>query len=316
LPDLIVLDIMMPKMDGYEACRQLKNDEATRHIPILMLTAKSEVPDKVKGLDIGVEGYITKPFDYKEVAASVRSILAQKDASIKQAEKERLAALDDLVDEVSHEVRNPLVAIGGFARRIRKNLPEEDPNRKYLDIILQNVAALEKMVTQLVALKTATLSYTEAADINKVVRMALGRYGQQINGEGITVESRLMENPPLTAADRDNLVEAIAHIIENAIEAMEKSPRKELTIVTGVKEGYIEIEIADTGKGISRDTIKNIYDPFFSSKTYGPGLGLTFTLKTIQSHKGMISVESKINEGTRFIIRLPIRTGAIILNRQ
>ena len=130
MPDLVVLDIMMPKIDGLEVCRQLKDDETTKHIPILMLSAKSEVPDKVKGLDTGADGYLTKPFDYKELAARVRSLLAQKDANVKQAQKEKLAALDQIVDEVSHEVRNPLVTIGGFTRRILKNTSANDPNRK------------------------------------------------------------------------------------------------------------------------------------------------------------------------------------------
>jgi signal transduction histidine kinase len=272
-----------------------------------MLTAKSEVQDKVKGLDTGADGYLTKPFDYKELAARVRSLLARKDASIKQAEQEKLAALDQMVDEVSHEVRNPLVTIGGFARRVRDNLAADDPNRKYLDIILQNVVALEKMVSKLLALKSATLSYTEKADMNEIIKLALDRNNSQIRDKKIIVETRLMENPPLIPADRDNLVTAIACIIENGIEAMENSPGKKLAIATGVRDGFFEIEISDSGKGIPRDVIKNIYDPFSTSKIYGPGLGLTFALKTIQNHKGMISVQSEVDKGSRFTIRLPLK---------
>ncbi len=306
-PDIILLDVMMPKLDGYEVCRRLKKDETTKHIPILMLTAKSEVPDKVKGLDTGADGYLTKPFDYKELAARVRSLLARKDASSKQAEQEKLAALDQMVDEVSHEVRNPLVTIGGFARRVRDNLAADDPNIKYLDIILQNVEALEKMVAKLLALKSATLSYTETADMNEIIRLALVRNNSQIRDGKITVETRLMENPPRIPADRDNLATAISCIIENGIEAMENRPGKKLTIATGMHNGFFEIEIRDTGKGISRDMIKNIYDPFSTSKIYGPGLGLTFALKTIQNHKGMISVQSEVDKGSSFTIRLPLK---------
>lgn len=306
-PEIILLDVMMPKLDGYEVCRRLKKDETTKHIPILMLTAKSEVQDKVKGLDTGADGYLTKPFDYKELAARVRSLLARKDASIKQAEQEKLAALDQMVDEVSHEVRNPLVTIGGFARRVRDNLAADDPNRKYLDIILQNVVTLEKMVAKLLALKSATLSYTEKADMNEIIKLALDRNNSQIRDKKIIVETRLMESPPLIPADRDNLVTAIACIIENGIEAMENSPEKKLAIATGVRDGFFEIEISDSGKGIPRDVIKNIYDPFSTSKIYGPGLGLTFALKTIQNHKGMISVQSEVDQGSRFIILLPLK---------
>ena len=306
-PDVIVLDVMMPNMSGYEVCEKLKGDEITKHIPILMLTAKSEVPDKVKGLDIGAEGYITKPFDYKEVAARVRSLLSQKNASKEQAEKEKSAALDYFVDEVSHEVRNPLVTIGGFVRRVIKNLPEDSENRKYMDIILQNVEVLEKMVHQLIFLKSASLCYTEPSNINEITENALGLYKQDLEKKHIKLELHLYENPPNICVDQENITMMIAHIIENAIEAM-SGEGQVLKISTAVTDGYFEIEIADTGKGISKKTIKNIYDPFFSSKTYGPGFGLTFALKTVQSHNGIISVESKEGEGTTFLIRLPMKT--------
>jgi DNA-binding response OmpR family regulator len=85
-PDLIVLDIMMPKIDGYEVCQKLKKDENTKYIPILMLTAKGEIEHKVKGLDIGADDYLSKPFDYKELSARIRSLLAVKAAHEKKVE--------------------------------------------------------------------------------------------------------------------------------------------------------------------------------------------------------------------------------------
>jgi len=310
VPELIILDIMMPKIDGLEVCRQLKENDTTKHIPVLMLTAKSDVSDKVRGLDTGADGYLTKPFDYPELAARVRSLLARKDASLELAQKEKLAALNHMVDEVSHEVRNPLVTIGGFTRRMLKNSAEDDPNRKYLEIILKNVASLEKMVEQLVALKSAVASRTIPSDINGVVSLALERKEGQIRGQKIMVDTRFMENPPLVPADHENLTTAIANIIENSIEAMENSPLKQLSITTGTDRDYFEIKIIDSGRGIAPDAMKNIYDPFYTSKTYGPGLGLTFALKTIRSHEGTISVQSEIGKGTCFIIRIPLEVSS------
>lgn len=308
MPDLIVLDIMMPKIDGYEVCRRLKQDEATRHIPILMLTAKSKIPEKVRGLDTGADSYLTKPFDYSELAAAVRSLLARKDATMQMARKEKLAALDQMMDEVSHEVRNPLVTIGGFARRIGKSLAADDPNRKYIDIILDNVATLEKMVTQLVALKSAVVSNPRPADVNEIVRRALSRFDRHIQENRIEVETRFMESLPPVPVDQDNLVTALANIIENAIEAMAGSSRRRLSLATRVEEDGFVIEIADSGRGIARETVNSIFDPFFTSKRYGPGLGLTFALKTIQSHNGTISVDSGINAGSCFTVRLPLKS--------
>lgn len=306
VPDLIVLDVMMPKIDGYEVCKRIKQDESLKQIPILMLSAKSQVPDKVRGLDIGADDYLTKPFDFKEVMARVRTLLSQKSESKKLAEKEKFDALDHFVDEVSHEVRNPLVAIGGFGRRLRDNLPEGSQNRKYIDIILKNVEVLERMVHELIALKGATLCYTEPSDLNEITMNALSVYKHEIEKKNITLIMHFMENPPMIHADQENITMAISNLIENSIEAM-VGEKRELKISTSVTEGCFEIQVADTGKGIAKDKLKNIYDPFFTTKTYGPGFGLTFALKTIQSHKGMITVESKVNEGTTFTVRLPIK---------
>lgn len=305
-PDLVILDVMMPKLDGFGVCRRLRENPATRHLPVLMLTAKSETPDKVQGLDIGADDYITKPFDYKELAARVRSLLSKKTASREMAEKEKTEALNHMVDEVSHEVRNPLVAIGGFARRMLRNMGEDDKNRHYLEIILQNVASLERMVTELIELKGAAVAFREPVDIHTLIKESLALFAEEIRTREITVTLLLADNPPQLAVDRVNFGRAIFNIIENAIEAMEDQPRH-LTITTAGDGGFFEIRFQDSGKGIDRDTIKSIYDPFFTSKTHGPGLGLTFVLRTVQNHNGMIAVESEAGQGTTFTIRLPVR---------
>ena len=305
-PDLILLDVMMPKLNGYEVCNRLKTEKKTNHIPILMLTAKDAIPDKIKGLNIGADDYMTKPFNYKELSARIKSLLEKKDAKEKLVEEKKVEALEDMLDQVSHEILNPLVSVGGFARRVFKSLPEDSDNRKYMDIILKNVTALEKMVKQLGELKSATLSYIEAYDINEIIINVLKEFDQTTKQNKIDVKTSLMDAPPLIYVDRENLSTAIKNVVENGIEAMD-GEKKVLKIITLVNKESLEIHVSDTGRGISRDKIKNIYNPFVTSKTYGPGLGLTFTLKTIQNHKGMILVESEKGLGTTFVIRLPIR---------
>jgi len=307
-PDLVILDVMMPKLDGFAVCERLRQDERTRYLPVLMLTAKNEIPEKIRGLDCGADDYLPKPFDYKELSARVRSLLAKKKASLELAEREKADALDHLVDEVSHEVRNPLVAIGGFARRVYKNLPEDDENRRYLKIILDNVVALEKMITELVELKATALSFQEATDINLILRDTLFLFSKEIEAKHIELRTDFMDNPPAIPVDRENLARALFNIIENAIEAMERPPRG-LAVASAVGNGFFTICISDTGKGISREKLKNIYDPFFTSKTKGPGLGLTFALKTVQALNGTITVESEEGKGSTFLIKLPLPVG-------
>jgi two-component system sensor histidine kinase/response regulator len=303
-PDLIVLDVMMPKLDGYEVCRRLKKDENKKYIPIIMLTAKGEVENKVKGLGIGADDYLGKPFDYKELSARVRSLLAIKAAREKLVEEERAEALEKMMDEVAHEIRNPLTSIGGFARKVYDRLPEGDSNKKYMEMIMDDILKLENMIKQLVDLKTVAICYLECTDINEVIKEALELYEKEMKDKAIEVKTELMENPPLISGDREQLKVAISNLIKNSIEAMQQIPRI-LKVASRISDGHIVIEVSDTGKGIPKDKIKHIFDPFYTSKIYGPGLGLTFTLKIIQQHRGTVSVESELGKGTTFTIRLP-----------
>ncbi len=114
-----------------------------------------------------------------------------------------------------------------------------------------------------------------------------------------------MKNLPDISVDREQIKAAFANLIENAIEAMRNKTRM-LNIASRVSEGYVEIKISDTGVGIPKDKLKNILDPFFTSKIHA-GLGLTYALKIIQAHRGTISVESEPGEGSTFTIRLPVK---------
>ena len=304
-PDLVVLDVMMPIMDGYEVCQRLKADEKTKYIPILMLTAKGEVEHKVRGLNIGADDYMAKPFDYKELSARVRSLLSIKATHEKKVVEEKTGALEQMMDQVAHEIRNPLTSVGGFARKVYGRLPEGDPNKKYMEMIIEDVAVLESMIKQLIELKTMAISYREPANINEVIMETLRIFEQDFQQKGIHVETELQADLPMIPADKKLLKRAFCNIIKNSIEAMEIEPMQ-LTVISRLISDHLEIQISDTGVGISQDKIKNIFDPMVTSKIYGPGLGLTFALKIIQDHKGAIDVTSVPGKGTIFTISFPV----------
>jgi len=306
-PDLVILDVMMPDMDGYEVCRRLKSNRSTAHIPVLMLTAKRELESKIKGLDVGAHDYLAKPFDYKELSARIKSLLSMETAKEKLVQEEKSEALDHMMDELAHELRNPITSIGGFARRVHENLAEGDPNRKYLQIIISEVARLEKMVKNLIELKTSGISYREPANVNDLIGEVLEQFQQRHALQDIEIKVDLMGNLPLLPVDQDHIKLALANILQNSIEAMQGVTEKTLVITSKIEADHVEIQISDTGKGIPRDRIKNIFDPFSTSKTSGPGLGLTFALKMIQEHRGSISVESEPGKGSCFTIDLPIK---------
>jgi two-component system sensor histidine kinase/response regulator len=306
-PELIILDIMMPKIDGYEVCKRLKTDETTKYIPIIMLTAKSDVESKIKGLDIGADDYLPKPFNYNELSARVRSLFTIKAAHEKLVEEEKSGALEQMMSQVAHEIRNPLTSIGGFARKVYGKLPEGDPNKKYMEMIIHDVSILEDMIKKLIEIKTVAVFCIEPTNVNNVITEALNIFENEIKEKSIDVKTKLMNSIPMIHADKNLLKRAFCNIIKNSIEAMTEGI-KLLKITSETKGEGVEIQISDTGKGISRDKIKNIFDPFVTSKVYGPGLGLTFTYKIIQDHKGTISVESEPEKGTTFTITFPVKT--------
>jgi two-component system sensor histidine kinase/response regulator len=160
------------------------------------------------------------------------------------------------------------------------------------------------------SLNTTAISYKELTNINDVIMEALKLFEQDLKDGGIEAKTELGDNLPLISIDQEQMKKALANLIRNSIEAMQDK-LKILKITSRISDGRMEIQVSDTGKGIPKDKIKNIFEPFFTSKTRGPGVGLTFTLKIIQEHRGTVSVESEPGKGTIFTIRLPLKRGRV-----
>lgn len=304
-PDLVLLDVMMPKLDGFEVCEILKKDEATRHIPVLMLTAKREIPDKVKGFDLGADDYVTKPFNFQELLARVRSLLKIRSDYRKEIEAERQKALDQMAEGVAHEVRNPVVSIGGFARRIIDELPDNDQKKKYARIIVEETGRLERMVKDIADLRLLPGGGRQAEDINMVINDVLQQVSQLLQKKRIEVKREFAADLPPVLINRKNIIVALMQVVTNAVEAMEEGGR--LTIImTAADNSWVLVEIIDNGRGIPAEDIESIFDPFFTTKMSGAGMGLPLVRKIIDDNHGMIRVESKVGRGTKVAISLPI----------
>lgn len=234
-----------------------------------------------------------------------RGILAMKAVREKDADGERSEGIEKVIEELTHEIRNPLTAIGGFALKIYRGLPQDDPNRKYLKMILEDVGRLENMIRRLIELKDANMSRPEPSDINRIIHKSVTAFEAELKKQQIELRLELMNGLPPALLDPSRIQKALSCLIENAIEAMGKPP-KVLKISTSMKNGKIEIVVSDTGKGILEGRVKYIFDPLFTSKTYGPGLGLTFAKRIIHDHQGSISVKSRPGKGATFTIQLPV----------
>ena len=303
-PDIILLDLMMPKMDGYEVCRRLKASEKTKYIPIIMLTAKSEIEDRVLGLDIGAEEYLCKPFSLVELSARIRSLLHIRMLQAQLTEMEKLAALGGMVDGIAHEVRNPLMTIGGLARRIKEKVTDEQL-LSHINIIIHQIERLEAMVGRIDEYKKIQTSDMQEGNIHDVIREAAEEKKDVMKAKAIDVKFSLMPAPPLVMIDKANLKKAFLNILQNSIEAIDKEGEIEIKTLP-YESGYLELIIRDTGCGIKREELKNIFNPFYTSKMAGAGLGLTIVYKVIQDHKADITVDSGEGKGTIVSIKFPL----------
>lgn len=234
------------------------------------------------------------------------AVLAMQAAREKAIESDRASSLDIMIDEVAHEVRNPLTAIGGFARKVYKRLPEGDPNREYIDMIIKEVNRLEHVIKELISLSTFSLRHVETANVNNIIHDAVKLIKKDLENNKVELKLDLIDRPPLIKLDSARMKTVITNIIINAVESIDETPAI-LKISTGASDETIKIEVSDTGKGIPKDKIKYIFDPLFTSKMHGPGLGLTVAKKIVQEHGGSISVQSESGKGSVFTIRLPLR---------
>jgi signal transduction histidine kinase len=212
-----------------------------------------------------------------------------------------MAALGELAARVAHEIRNPLISIGGFARRLEKKLSGDI--QEYARIIVNEVSRLENILKEILGfVKTARINKCRV-DVNELMS-EIADFTVPLMDEKNNIILREFSKDSLTAViDPDKIKEAVINIFTNAAQATEHGT---LTVRTWRENNEAVIELVDTGCGIQEEDMKNIFNPFFTTKTQGTGLGLAVTHKIIQEHDGKIKVESKGGGGTAFRIYLPL----------
>ena len=227
-----------------------------------------------------------------------------KTAEEKLIRAERIASMGHLVNSVAHEIRNPVMVIGGFARRLKKNHSNDTEVSRYSDIILGETERLERLVKQVHRLAEVQTADLRPGSLLPVIDKTIKTYNSQVKKQNISVHVAVDKNIPAINMDEPQLFTAFSNIFENAIESMDSGGQ--LTLVVKRDENQIVIDITDTGSGIDDDEIDIIYDPFVTSKTTGVGLGLTMVHQIIINHGGEIMIKSRKNEGTDIKIMLPI----------
>jgi len=242
---------------------------------------------------------------YQYMEDKVRSTTQElKIAQEKLIRSERLVAMGHLVQGVAHEIRNPVMTIGGFAQRIKRELSNNHKLTKYVNIIIDQTARLEHLVTQVREFAGVQAANLTLEKVKYPVRETLKRFVPLAQKLGVKIETVIDQDLPPTKLDSAQMVIALSNVLENALESMPNGGT--LTVKAESDDNYIAIKIEDTGCGIAPDQLDAIYDPFVTSKTRGAGLGLTMVHQVVMNHHGEINMSSELNRGTRVTIRLPI----------
>lgn len=330
-PSLIITDLMMPGITGFELVQRVRADPAIRHIPIIMVTARGEVDDKVTGLETGVNAYLTKPFSPRELLATARKLLLGSEEQADLLLTQRLDSAESLAGGVAHEINNPINYIHNAVNRLGLDLtqifakldaqpaqPLSDDDRALLhklrDRAEQMIRTAQAGVTRIQGTVETLGRYSREGysrqprdhdlwqavrDITAVVVPATGRSVEvQFDLQGVGV----VECVP------DELHQAIGNLIQNAAEAA-PTDGGIVRVVGRQLDDYVELQIADNGPGIAAADRQRVFEPFFSTKGpgRGMGMGLTITRRVIQAAGGQIRIDAPPTGGTCFVVTLPRR---------
>jgi C4-dicarboxylate-specific signal transduction histidine kinase len=336
LPDMILLDMMMPEKDGIQACRELKAQVSTQAIPVVLLTARADEDTKYAALNAGANDFLTKPFSTTELHVRVKNLieshqyqrdLARKKSALEMTleqlketegqlvQNEKMASLGRLSAGIIHEINNPLnyasqalYVLKGKQDRI----PEED-RAKFVETVSDIAEGMDRVQRIVSDLRNFTHPKSGGAvdliDLKDLVANALRFQGHEFKDQ-IKVEVDVPEGQQVLA-DRNKMVHVLVNLIQNAADAMREKIYKDeeplLSIQSRPESGKVFISVRDNGAGIAPSDLDKIYDPFFTTKDVGKGmgLGLSICFRILQEQGGRISVKSEKGKYTEFILELP-----------
>ena len=318
-PDLILLDIMMPGMDGYEVCKRLRENDATKDIPVIFLTAKSTREDIIKGFESGGQDYVAKPFDHHELLQRVKTHLELKsqretlqkmneilDQKVKERTKEleesntklsdaleQLKGLDhaktNFLKIISHEVRTPINGIMGSTYFLEEIVEDEEMTEfiEMLKVSVERLNRLSNMALEITEMETvAELRATDTIDLAEIVSNAI----EQENNDNFTFDTQLNSAP--FNGESDRILKAVSELINNAIKF---SKGDTIEVTTDIDEKYAKVRITNNSDDIDERKIEELFKPFGLSGDHTDnhtGLGLTYANAVAALHNGKLEIEN------------------------
>lgn len=317
LPELVLLDIMMPKISGFDACITLKSEERTKNIPIIFISGLADTENKVKAFEIGGVDYITKPFEIREVLARVSTHLEnyrlkQKLEMAIKKEKEIAEFKDEFTNNINHELRNPLTAImlstTFLLEHFEKISSEKIFNKiKSIHMSSQNLLQLVNEILDFAKLNAKKFTCNlEKINLNLLISNIEKDFVDIFASKELYFKCSIDKNIHIIN-DSNHLVKILNNLLSNAYKFTYHGG---VLLSVEEKEDKIKIVVQDTGIGIRNEDFDEIFLRYGQTnegkkKMLGTGVGLHLVKRLTELHGGGISIESEINKGTKFIVLFP-----------
>ena len=341
-PELVLLDYMMPGVDGLTALKEIRARFPETYV--IMFTGKGNEEIAVELMKAGASDYVLKPFNNQDLSDRIGNVLRIRDVEMKNrdllAERERLlqeieawnveleervrektealqraqtenvqseklATLGYLSAGMAHEIRNPLNSITLFVQLIKAGL-EDQEKLEYIERILKEADRIDTILGKLLDASKRPRFQLKEVDVQQLIEQTLEFFMPQLELHRIRVERDFRRIPPAIQADPSEIEQIFTNLFLNSIYEMPNGGI--LTVTLEVDDSHIIARVADTGKGIPEKNLSNIFDPFFTSKSRGSGLGLAVVLRIVKTYKGKIEVEQTSEQGTTFRVMLPLTT--------
>lgn len=321
-PDLILLDVMIPKIDGMQVCRELKKGPPTNGTMIILVTGRGSLEHLVQGFQAGADDYIPKPFHIPELLARTRSALrikrltddlAERNRQLMKSQKdlvqkEKMATIGLLASGIAHEFNNIMAGICGYAQLARKDAKYRET---LVDVAMTQTERAFELTRSLSACNRANIDEARS-NVKAVAQGALCLVAKEVQNSGVQVTAEVDASLAVKMSP-GQLQEVILNLVINALQATgNENGRIVVRAMPSDRAAMVRIEVSDNGIGIPEENLGRIFDPFFTTKgplgggsQPGTGLGLTVCYNLIQSHGGEIEVESRVGKGTTFRIDLP-----------
>jgi signal transduction histidine kinase len=334
-PDLVILDVKLPGMNGFEVCQRIKSDPTLRFTPVLHLSSfYNKVEDKAHGLQEGADAYLISPIEPIELVATVRALLRVKKAeqalaeSIRKEQDARREAerlyeeakqankiKDEFLATLSHELRTPLAAILGHAELMLAGPCLNDDHRNSLEVIGRNAKAQSELIDDLLDISRITsgklLVERLEVDLCSVLKAAIQVVELAASAKKIHISTAFSEEKIRVSGDRARLQQVFWNLLSNAVKFTERGGTLRVEMMS--KGPNVEVAVTDTGMGIDPNFLPHVFERFrqenaSTTKTHGGlGLGLAICKHLVELHGGVIEAQSEgLGKGSTFVVRLPL----------